>query len=215
MCVLARLLGRVAVPLALVAGVVFQLLHPGDFGYTLADGGLAWATWVGVVGAVVAFLIGLRQRPTLWRPAALASALLLLPTYVHGLANWSPSAARAPNPLSEGLLDAVGRRVPAGAVVYGDPQSSYRVAAYAPVRVCVSPVSHVADTVENRPRDRVREFLRAARAGDVEPPARRCGATWILVDRERWPELDPDLPTAYRDARWLLLRMPATGEEPP
>ena len=170
MGVLARLLGPVVVPLALAAGIVFQVLHPGDFGYTLEDGGPAWATWVGVVGALVALVVGFRGHLALERTAALASALVLLPTYVHGFANWAPSEARPPNPLSDGLLAAVRERVPTGAVVYADPQASYRLGAYAPVRVCVNPVSHVADTVDNRPRERVREFLRFARAGDVVTP---------------------------------------------
>jgi hypothetical protein len=91
--------------------------------------------------------------------------------------------------------------------VYADPGTSYRLGAYAPIRVCVAPVSHVADTVQNRPRERVREFLRFARAGDVATPARACGATWIVVDRERWPSVVPDLPAVHRDARWVLYRL--------
>ena len=205
--VLARLLGPFVVPIALAAGIVFQVLHPGDFGYTLEDGGPAWVTWLGVVGAVVALVVGLRRPMALERTAALASALVLLPTYVHGFANWSPSDARPPNPLSAGLLAAVREHVPAGAVVSSTPQASYRLGAYAPVRVCVSPVSHVADTIENRPRERIREYLRFWRAGDVVTPARRCGASWILVDRERWPDLAPDLEVVYRDKRWALYRL--------
>ena len=206
MGVLARLVGPVVVPLALAAGIVFQIMHPGDFGYLLEDGGPAWATWFGVVGAVAALVVGLRRPMALERRAALASALVLLPTYLHGLANWSPSDARAANPLSDGLLAAVRENVPTGAVVYADPQASYRLGAFVPVRVCVSAVSHVADTVDNRPRERAREFLRSARAGDVVTPARACGATWIVVDRERWPDLSPAFPI-YRDARWALVRL--------
>ena len=183
--VLARLLGPLVAPLALALGVALQLLYPGDFGYFLEDGGPAWATWFAVIGCVVALVVGFWGRPPLERRAALASCLLLLPTYVHGLANWSPSPSRPPNILSDGLLAAVRERVPTGAVVYADPQASYRLGAYAPVRVCVNPISHVADTVDNRPRERAREFLRSARAGDIVTPARRCGATWLVVDRER------------------------------
>ena len=81
---------------------------------TLEDGGPAWATWVGVVGALVALVVGFRGHLALERTAALASALVLLPTYVHGFANWAPSEARPPNPLSDGLLAAVRERVPTG-----------------------------------------------------------------------------------------------------
>jgi hypothetical protein len=207
MGVLARLLGPVVVPLALLVGIVFQVLHPGDFGYALDDGGLAWAAWFGVVGAVAAFVVGLRRPLALERRAALASALILLPTYLHGLANWGPSDSRPANPLSGGLIAAGREHVPTGAIVYADPQASYRLGAFAPVRVCVSQISHVADTVANRPRERAREFLRYARAGDVVTPARRCGATWIVLDRKRWPAIEPDLPVVHRDPRWVLYRL--------
>jgi hypothetical protein len=201
--VLARLIGPVVAPVALAAAIVLQLLYPGDFGYTLEDGGPAWATWVAVIGCVVALFVGLRGRPPLERRAALASCLVLLPTFVHGLTHWSPSPARPPRTLSTGLLAAVRENVPAGAVVYTDPQTSYRLGAYVPIRVCVNPISHVADTVDNRPRERARAFLRAARAGDVAASARACGAEWLVVDLDRWPALDPDDPV-YRDERWAL-----------
>jgi hypothetical protein len=205
--VLARLVGRAVAPLALAAGIAFQLLYPGDFGYTLENGGPAWATWVAVAGAIAALALGFRRRPPLERTAALASALLLLPTYVHGLANWSPSDARRPSPLSDGLVAAVRDDVPVGAVVYADPEASYRLGAVAPVRVCVNPPGHVADTVANRPRERVREFRRFARTSDLAIP-RACGATWLLVDRERFPGGAPaGLAAVYRDARWALYRL--------
>jgi hypothetical protein len=206
--VLARLIGPLVTPVALAGGIALQLLYPGDFGYTLDDGGPAWATWVAVVGCVVALFVGLRGRPPLERRAALASCLLLLPTFVHGLTQWSPSSARPPRTLSAGLLAAVRENVPPGAVVYADPQTSYRLGAYVPVRVCVNPISHVADTVDNRPRERARTFLLAARAGDVTAPARACGAEWLVVDLNRWPALDPDDPV-YRDRRWALARIPS------
>lgn len=204
--VLARLVGRAVAPLALVAGIVLQLAFPGDFGYTLEDGGPAVATWFAVAGAIVALALGFHHRPPLERTAALASALVLLPTYVHGLTHWSPSEARAPNPLSSGLIAAVRDEVPVGAVVYSSPEASYRLGALAPIRVCVNPPGHVADTVENRPRERVEEFRRFVRTGDLAIP-RACGATWLVVDRERFPHLAPALPVAYRDVRWVLYRL--------
>ncbi len=204
--VLARLIGRLVVPVALAAGIAFQLLYPGDFGYTLHDGGPAWATWVAVAGAVVALVLGFRPRPPLERSAALASALLLAPTYVHGLAHWTPSGDRRPNPLSPGLIEAVRDEVPAGAVVYADPEASYRLGAFSPVRICVAPPGHVADTVDNHPRARVEEFRRFARTGDLAVP-RACGATWLVVDRDRFPQLAFPLPVVHRDERWVLYRL--------
>ena len=126
---------------------------------------------------------------------------------MHGLANWSTSAARPKSPLSAELVTALRERVPAGATVYSDPEASYRIAAFAPVRICVSPPGHVADTKENRPRERVEEFRRFARTGDLAIP-RRCGAGWLVVDRTRF-DLTPDLPVVERDARWTLYRLEA------
>jgi hypothetical protein len=54
--------------------------------------------------------------------------------------------------------------------------------AYAPVRVCVDLVSHVAETVQSHG---ARELLGFARAGDVV--TRAGGATWFVVHREPWP----------------------------
>ena len=204
--VLARLIGVAVAPLALAAGIVFQLAYPGDFGYTLEHGGPAWATWIAVAGAVVALGLGLRRRPPLERTAALASVLLLVPAYAHGLTHWSSSESRRASPLSPGLVAVVRDDVPVGAIVYSSPEASYRLGAVAPVRVCVNSPGHVADTVANRPRERVREFRRFVRTGDLAIP-RACGATWLLVDRDRFPQLAPDLPVAFRDERWVLYRL--------
>jgi hypothetical protein len=137
---------------------------------------------------------------------ALASGLRLVPPNVRGLKPGSPSPARRPNPLSPGLIAAVRAKVPAGAVVYADPEASYRIGAFAPVRICVAPPGHVADTVENRPRARVDEFRRFARTGNIVIP-HACGATWLVVDRDRFPQISPDLPVVQRDERWLLYRL--------
>ena len=206
MGVLARLLGRAAAPVALAVGIVLQLAYPGDFGYALDHGGPAWATWIAVLGVLVALGLGFRRRPPLERTAALASALVLLPTYAHGLTHWTPSDARRPNPLTDSLVAAVHEEVPVGAIVYATPEASYRLGALAPIRVCVNPPGHVADTVENRPRERVAEFRRFVRTGDLAIP-HACGATWLLVDRDRFPGLRPDLPVVHRDERWVLYRL--------
>ena len=203
--VLARLAGPAVAPLALVGGIVLQRLYPGDFGYALEDGGPSWATWVAVAGALAALALGRLGRPALERSAALAAALVLLPTYVHGLASWSAPESRGVAPLTAGLLDFVDGHVPDGSVVYGDPEASYRLAAFEPVRICVAPPGHVADTRDNDPRARVRAFRRYARTGDLDAP-RACGASWLLVDRRRFPGR-AGAGAVYRDARWALYRL--------
>ena len=205
MGVFAALAGPIAAPVALVAGIVIQLVYPGDFSYRLTDGGPAWATWIAVAGGAVALVVGLRQRPPIEARAALASALLLLPAYVHGLANWTTSAARPASALTPGLVAALRDIVPVADTVYADPEASYRIAAFAPVYICVSPPGHVADTAANRPRSRVEEFRRFARTGDLAIP-RSCGARWLVVDRKRF-HVRPELRVVYRDDRWTLYRL--------
>jgi hypothetical protein len=164
---------------------------------------------VSLAGAVAALAVGLRRRPPVETGAALASALLLLPAYLHGLATWSTSEARPASPLSSGLVEALRDEVPVRSTVYADPEASYRIAAFAPVRICVAPPGHVADTERNRPRQRVREFRRFARTGDLAIP-RACGAAWLVVDRSRF-DLAPDLPVVFRDGRWTLYRLAGGG----
>lgn len=202
---MAARLGRATAPIALLAGILFQILYPGDFGYALEDGGPAWVTWFAVVGCLFALVYGLRGLPPLGASAGLASIALLLPTYVHGFAHWTTSPARPPSPLSPGLVEAIRAKVPAGDAVYADPEASYRIGAAAPVFVCVNPPGHVADTERNRPRERVREFRRFARTGDLSIP-RDCGAGWLVVDRSRF-DVAPDLPVVYKDGRWRLYRL--------
>lgn len=205
MTVLAALAGRFTAPLALGAGVLFQWLFPGDFGYRLEDGGPAWATWVAVAGALVALAFGFRRWRGVERAAGLACALFLLPVFVHGLLDWSPSPGRPPSPLTAGLVEALRTRVPVGAVVYADLESSYRIAAYAPVYVCNAPPGHVADTRENRPYARREEARRFFASGDLAVP-RGCGARWLVLDRDRF-DLRFALPVVYRDDRYTLYRI--------
>lgn len=205
MGVLAALLGPLVAPVALVGGIVLQLVYSGDFEYRLTTGGPAWATWVAVGGGIGALGFGFLGRGPRERNAGIASALVLLPVFVAGLFSWTPDEARRPSPLSSGLVAALRDDVPVGAVVYGDPEASYRMAAFAPVRICVAPPNNVADTEANRPRERVVEFRAFARTGDLAIP-RACGATWLVVDGGRF-DLEPDLPIAYQDARWRLYRL--------
>jgi hypothetical protein len=210
MGVLAALLGPLALVVSVVLGLVFQLAYSGDFGYVLDGGGPAWATWVAVAGALVALVAGIVRRDraprgTAGRLAAWSAALFLLPVFVAGLAEWSPSPGRTPSPLTPGLVQALRGQVPAGDTVYADLESSYRIGAFAPVYVCNNPPGHVADTKQNRPYERRAEARRFFRTGDLAVP-RACGARWLVVDRSRF-DLYPDLPVVYRDDRYTLYRL--------
>jgi hypothetical protein len=207
--VLAGLLRGAVLPVALAAGLWLHLTWPGDFG-DLEDGGPAAATWVAVIGGALAILAGLflprRFRPMQDRGvfAALAAALFIAPVAYHGVRNWqSPSGSRLP--LTSGLAEALREQVPEGDVVFSDLETSYRVAAMAPVYVAAGPPAHVADTEDNRPYARRLDVLRFFRTGELEIP-RSYGARWLVIDRER-SLLRPALRVVHADDRYLLYQL--------
>jgi hypothetical protein len=206
--VLSRLLWPWLPPLALAAGVLLQWLYPGDFDYALDDPGPAWVVWLAVVGAALAAVVGFwwSRRPAFEDSAGTAAALFLAPVVAVGLAKWDPVAPPPLGILSEGLVEAVRARVPEGAVVYSDQETSYRIAAYAPVYVAVAPPGHVATTEQNRPFERAADAREFVRTGDLTIPE-RYGAEFVIVDRAR-SRVVLRLPELYRDQRFVLYRMP-------
>jgi hypothetical protein len=213
--VLTRLLGWVVLPVALAAGIGLQLAYPGDFSLRLDDGGPAFVTWFAAAAgtAALVYAIALRGGEPIeargWLVAA-AAALFVVPIGVHATQNWSASDNRNTNPLTTGLVLKLRSEIPAGDVVFSDLETSYRVAAAAPVYIAAAPPAHVADTAENRPYERredVRAFFgRGASSGDLALP-RRYGARWIVVDRDRFtPRFR--LPAVYSDERYALYRIP-------
>ena len=207
--VVAGLLRGAALPAALAAGLWLQLTWPGDFGPHLDHGGPAIATWIALVGGVAALPAGFfveRRWGSIERRglfAGLAAILFVLPVAVHGLRDWrEPPGQRVP--LTPGLVQAL-RKLPEGGVVFSDLETSYRIAALAPVYVAAGPPAHVADTEDNRPYARRRDVVRFLRTGDLSIP-RSYGAGWLVVDRER-SLLRPALPVLYADDRYLLYRL--------
>ena len=193
--VLSRMIGPLLPPLALVAGVVFQVAFPGDFDYALNEGAPGELVWIGVVAGVAGIVVGLvRRGPPLESSAGLAAALFLLPVVVVGVARWTPVEAPAGAQLTDGSRRRRARRqVEPGSVVYSDPETSYRLAAAAPVYIAVAPPGHVADTAENRPYERARDARRFLATGDLSIPE-AYGAEYLVVDRRR--QLRPVRPRA-------------------
>jgi hypothetical protein len=205
--VLSRLLGVLVLPLALVAGAVLQIAFPGDFDYALDEPGPAWVVWVAFAGAGLALLVGLvRRGPALEAPAGLAAAFFLLPVAAVGIVRLSPP----PEPtfeLSTGLVQAVRENVPEGSVVYSDQETSYLLAAAAPVYIAVAPPGHVANTERNRPFERAREAREFLASGDLSIPE-RYGAEYLVADRVRLRSALDLLQELYRDRRFVLYRFP-------
>ena len=207
--VLAGFLRGAALPAGLAAGLWLQLTWPGDFGPRLDHGGPAFATWVALVGAALAIPAGIviqRRWGTFERRglyAGLTALLFVIPVAFHGMREWEkPPGPRVP--LTPGLREAL-QDLPEGTVVFSDLETSYRIAALAPVYVAAAPPAHVADTEDNRPYARRRDVMRFLRTGDLEIP-RKYGANWLVVDRQR-SFLRPALPLLDADDRYLLYRL--------
>ncbi len=171
-------------PFALAAGIVLERRWPGDFSYGLQHGGPPGSvTWFALAGGAIALVIGIVAART--RPGerhglgALAALLFVLPVAVHGFRHWTPLNRTDAQALSPELL-AEAQQLPVGAVVIADPETSYRIAAAAPVYVVAAPVAHVANTKANDPAARVADVKRWLATGDPAIP-RRYGAGWAVV----------------------------------
>src|SRR5438270_294192 len=114
-------------------------------------------------GGGAAALVGaaiVRRRFDLERPGALAAAavcLFVLPVVLHGFEHWSPKNGNDPYALTPGLVHALRTDLPKRAVVFSDLETSYRIAAFAPVLVAAAPPAHVADTTKNLPYRRMKD----------------------------------------------------------
>jgi len=104
--------------------------------------------------------------------------------------------------LTPGLVAALRNDVPQRAVVFSDLETSYRVAAEAPVLIVAAPPAHVADTTKNDPYARRDDVIAFYRTGDLAIP-RGYGADWLIVDRSR-PHRRIGLRPVYADARFVL-----------
>jgi hypothetical protein len=215
--VLARLTWLVALPIGLGVGIALQLTYPGDFGYKLDQGGPAIVTWISFVAGAVALVVGIFLPQRLarldrmdWLTAATAF-LVALPTALHGFTHWDepPSTFK---PLTQGLVQALRTKVPDRAVVFSDDDTSYKIAAFAPVYVANALPGHVADTKANRPYQRRTDERRFFHTGDLSIP-RRYGATWLVVKTAR-SKLRPELPKAYSDEQYVLYRLREESTSP-
>jgi hypothetical protein len=170
-------------PFALAAGIVLERRWPGDFAYGLRHGGPGAVTWFALVGGAIALVVGIvaaRNRPReRYGLGALAALLFVLPVAVHGFRQWTPLVESDRQALSPQLLAGV-QKLPKGAVVIADPETSYHIAAAAPVYVVAAPVPHVANTRANDPAARVADVKRWLATRDPAIP-RRYGAGWAVV----------------------------------
>jgi hypothetical protein len=207
--ILARA-GPILVAAAAVAGVVLQFVYPGGFGAELPSAP-SWPTWIAFGGGAAA-LVGaatyLRRRDPADRSglvSAVAVTAFAVPVAVHGFTHWTTAVTPDPYALTPGLVRYLNAHVRERSVVFSNLETSYRIAAFAPVYVAASPPAHVADTHANRPYARRRDVITFLRTGDVAIP-RRYGATWLVIDRSR-PHATIGAGVVYRDRRYAVYKL--------
>ena len=126
-------------------------------------------------------LLFARKRPSERHGlGAIAAVLFVLPVAFHGFTNWSPLKTSDPNALSPAILSEL-RAVPPRSVVIASPETSYELAAAAPVYVVAAPIAHVANTRANDPQTRIDDVEHWLATRDPAIP-RHYGATWAVRD---------------------------------
>ncbi len=180
--VLSRVLSWAVLPLALAAGIVLGWAWPGDFGYRLEEGGPTLPVWIALGGSLVAIVLGFLLRSRLpmleradWVPAAACGLFVLPMAFTSGWERPQPHQELTP-----ALVAALDLLVQPGDVVLSDPETSYWIAAYAPVYVAVSAPTHVGDTKANRPYERVAAWQEFVRTGNFPDDY-----DWVVLDAKR------------------------------
>jgi hypothetical protein len=215
--VLSRALRLLVLPLAVAAGILFQLEFPGDFGMRVQHTGPAFAAWIAFVGGVAALVAAAllvwrgrgRYEQAGWLPAV-AVALFVLPVAVHGFAHWDAGPQRDAYALTPSVVRFLRTHVPQRSVVFADLETSYRISAYVPVYVAAAPPTHVADTYANRPYQRRKDVLGFLRSGNLGIP-RAYGAEWLVLARGRREPIarvqQRGARPAYRDDKFVVFRL--------
>lgn len=212
--IVAGLLRRYTLALALAAGTALQLAWPGDFGYRLHSGGgpgwLVWGAFAAIALALICFFLSPEADFDEGGDSTVvySAALFTLPIVLAGLFYWTPVATSDRAALTPGITEAIRREVPDRAVVLAAPDTGYRILAIAPVYVTTAPPGHVADTEKNRPYGRRRDYWRFLATGDLKEVA-RYEPDWMIIERSKAPRLARGLKPVFRDRRFALYRIPA------
>jgi hypothetical protein len=210
LAVLSEVFSAAVLPLAFSAGLLLQAAYPGDFGYTFSGGGPALASWIAALGGAAALVAApfirrvvepLERRGLI---TATAAVLFVAPVAAHAALDWSEREPRG-RALSPGLVQALNTYLPQGATVFSHLETSYRIAAFAPVYIVAAPPGHVADTHDNRPYARRRDVEQFFRTGDFHITS-RYGAGWLVVNSRR-SRLEIDKPLVWADDVYALYRL--------
>ena len=206
---------------ALAAGILLVTIYPGESTYRIGQAGPRWPVWIAVTGGLcgLAYAVWRRpQGPDAGRWAAAVATAFVVPFAVAAV----PDLEREPRDqfaLSSGLKQAVRKAIPPQHVVMSKPETSYRVAAEAPLHVVAVPLAHTTDTTSAQPRRRLadtgRFFAPETSTAERHDILERYNATWLILDKRRfyppefWTYVETLAPV-YEDGRFLLLRTGAS-----
>jgi hypothetical protein len=171
---------------------------------------------VALGGGVLALVCGWffrRTAPDPGRWAVAAAVAFAIPVAVSGFLHIERDSPDR-RALTPGLVRALNTEVPLRATVFSDLETSYRIAAYAPVYIAAGPPAHVANTAANRPYERRRDVIRFFSNDDLSYLDKAMilqvyGAGWLVVDKTRKvPDYVRFLPPpTYEDAHYALYRL--------
>jgi hypothetical protein len=209
----ARLAG-VAGALAVGVGV--------ELAYRESATGAGWVVWLAAIGAACGLVAWIAWRPPLLEgraPGAWAAAAAIafaIPVAVTGFRGLAPWDEPDPYALTPGLTEALRTETRPLDVVLAPSITSYRIAAYAPVRVILVSPGHAAfiPADDYRLRERSAElffFEPAATRAERAAVLRRYGVDWVVVDESRGrAQIPSGLMLEYRDARYAFYRVATT-----
>jgi len=186
-------------------------------------GGPARVVWIALAAAVAGLVAaavvrrGFAEAPSAWTAAAACS--FALPVAVAGFdyLQRDPPDRFALTPGLVRELRALDRR----SIVLSGLETSYRIAAAAPVRIVAAPPAHVARTKLNEPYSRRRDVARFFYRPGVTDAARKeildsRFVGWVVVDKTRaYPGryLNRKLDKVYEDRRYILYHVPPPEDD--
>jgi hypothetical protein len=196
-------LTALALPAARLGPPVLLLAAGFGTGLAIAYGprsGPAWPVWLALAGCALGLAAG-RLFPAVLRagrPALAAAAVcaFVVPVAVAGLDRLRRDP---PDPfaLPAWVVGAVGARVPVGATVLADPETSYRLAAALPLTIVAEPAAYAAGTEQADAANHEREVAYAF----TPAGSRSATARWVLaISAAGWLFLRPGQPAALAEA---------------
>ncbi|HXV33412.1 MAG TPA: hypothetical protein VD769_05325 [Gaiellaceae bacterium] len=212
----AVLIGRFRLPGvagAFAVGLVASLTLPA--GEARAGG---WPAWFALGGAAAGLALAAWRRPAGPDPSAWAAAVAVALVLPFAAVAAVDLEQEEPDPLglSPGLVAALRSETAPGDVVLARDETSYRVAAQAPVYIVAAPITHTTDTGAARARERLADtglfFAPESSTATRLSVLDKYGVSWLVLDKSRSSasvieRVSEGHERVYEDGRFVLLRI--------